>query len=1059
MTGVDFNNRLYEDERLNIITYEYFYNGAGVGIGDINNDGLPDLFFAANMENCRLYLNKGGFHFEDITQKAGIKTLGKWAQGVSMVDINADGLLDIYVSFSGPYPAGQRKNMFFINQGDLTFSDKAEEMGLADTAHTTQALFWDYDRDGDLDAYLVNNTTDETGPNVIRPKRIHCENPNTDKLYKNENGKFIDLSREAGICYEGYGLGVSTADFNRDGYPDLYITNDYLSNDLLFINNRNGTFSEKAAAVFSHTSYSAMGHDIGDINRDGWEDVIAVDMLPPGNLRRKLMFNSAGYDRHRSEIQAGYFPQYVRNTLQLNQGLRPDSLPVMNEVGMMAGIHSTDWSWSALLGDFDQDGWEDLFISNGYPRDITNLDFVSYKANEIMRATQQPNLYGKLYESLQKVPGAHLPNYFFQNRKGTSFKDLSRESGISLPSYSTGAAYGDLDLDGDLDLVINNTYELAHMYENRSPSSNYLKIRLSGPDGNPHAFGASLRLFISDSSIYRSQRVVRGYLSSVDPIVHAGLGKAQLVDSMQVVWPDGTFSTYYSIESKQTLDIRYGDKAHKPFKPLHGTLPKALFKDISRTSGIDFLHEEKSYPDFKIQSLLQKKYSQQGPPICTGDINQDGLEDFYIGGAFQQSGRLYIQQADATFRNRALSDGEKNEEDTDACFFDADGDKDLDLYVVSGGNEFEENSRFYQDRLYLNDGKGNFSLSPKSLPVETQSGSCVAPGDFDGDGDLDLFIGSALTPGKYPKFPKSLLFENREGRFVDVSNLLPPPVGMISDAKWADLDKDGLAELIIAGEWTPICIYSFKDGVFIRQDRNWIPAKTLGWWNSLETADMDGDGDIDILAGNIGLNVPYATSPDKPVCLYIGDYNKDGTEEGVICAYLQGSQYPIHFRDDAMQQIFAIKKKYPTYTLYAEARWEDMFPGQSRDTLIADTFESLYLENLGNGSFRINALPYAAQQGPIQDFLVGEFTGDQYLDVFVAGGDYGAETHTGNYDALKGLLLKGDGRGRWKALTIAQSGIYIPGDTRTLALLRVNPGKSWILAGVNGEKTVIFERQ
>ena len=823
VTGIDFTNQLYEDEDLNIITFEYFYNGAGVGIGDINNDGLQDIFFSGNMVSNRLYLNKGDMRFEDITKKSGLRTLGKWATGVAMVDINLDGWLDIYVCYAGPFGNPQRRaNELYINNGNNTFTEKADAYGLGDTGHSVQAAFFDYDRDGDLDVYILTNTTDETGPNIIRPKRLKGEMINTDRLYRNNGDRtFSDVSVEAGITIEGYGLGVSICDLNSDGWPDIFVSNDYLSNDLLYINNKDGTFTDRADQYLKHTSYSAMGNDVSDFNNDGLVDIIEVDMLPPDNKRQKLMLGATNYDRYRSEIRYGYSPQFMRNTLQLNRGPDANGDPCFSEIGQLSGIHATDWSWSALFADMDNDGWKDLLVTNGYPRDITNRDFASYKAQEFVHEGYNESVKKKLLKAVESLEGAHIPHYIFRNNGDLTFSDQSVQWGFTQPFYSTGAAYADLDNDGDLDYVTNNTNTPASIYKNHATEmsdNHFLRVSLEGSPTNRAGYGAKLFFFSgSDTLQYFEQSPYRGFQSSVDQQVHVGLGKLTRLDSLRIVWPDQRYQKLENVAVDRQITLKWNDAERDTFPGVQSDRSryKAMFSPANDSRKIQYHHKETEYADFKIEPLLPHKYSENGPGVAVGDINGDALEDFFVGGAYNQSGQFFIQQKDGRFLSKGFTKERKYEEDMGALLFDADNDKDNDLYIVSGGNEFESGSPYYQHRLYFNDGKGNFKLNNSALPEMTSSGSCVIAADLEKDGDLDLFVGGRLTPHAYPQPGQSYILENNSGVFTDATDKIAPGlknIGMVTAGLWTDVNNDDQVDLIIVGEWMPITLYLNNGG-------------------------------------------------------------------------------------------------------------------------------------------------------------------------------------------------------------------------------------------------------
>lgn len=1053
-TGVAFNNRLLEDAQLNILTFEYFNNGAGVGAGDFDRDGRVDLFFAGNMEACRLYLNRGDFTFVDQTAAAGIDTRGRWVNGVAVVDLNADGWLDIYLSCAGPYPPERRANLLYINQGNGQFIEQAQAYGLADTGHTTQAVFFDYDRDGDLDAYLLTNSMEEDlGPNVIRPKRTQGQNPNTDRLFRNDGGWFTNVSSLAGILTEGYGLGVSVNDFNLDGWPDIYVSNDYVSNDLLWMNQGDGTFRDMAAQLLDHTSYSAMGNDVGDYNNDGWPDIVAVDMLPPDHLRRKLMLGGSNYDRFRSEIRSGYSPQFVRNTLQLHRGLNPAGEPSFSEVGHLAGIAATDWSWSPLWGDLDHDGWQDLLITNGYPHDITNLDFATFKKPQLFAQGQDPGLAQRAWHALQNVPGAYLPNFIFRNKGNLQFEEVSRRWGFTQPAYSHGALLADLDNDGDLDYVVNNYGAPAFIYANRSErlGRHFLRVQLEGLGGNRQALGATVKLYQGQQQQTRYVQAIRGYLSSVETTVHFGFAQATPIDSVVVIWPNQQVQVWRGVAPDQLLTCRQDASSARrqtPAKSANRCLTEATVE-----TGLNHQHLDPQFTDFKIQPLLLREYCQQGPPLASGDFNADGRADFFVGGAYRQSGQIFLQTPTGRFKGFALDPPDKKNEDTGATAFDADGDGDLDLYVCSGGSEFPNQAAEYQDRLYYNNGQGRFTLAPPGvLPPLTSSTSTVAAADWDRDGDLDLFVGGRIVPTAYAAIPRSYLLENRGGRFVSVTQQLQPALGAwgrVTAAQWGDLNGDGWPDLVVTGEWQATQIF------YNRQGKKLDPAAAgdflgngVGWWNALLLHDLDQDGDLDLLLGNEGLNHEFAQTAQS-LCLHTGDFDDNGRPDALFSQVLLGQRAPVHFRDDLLAWFPFLRKHYPDYQTYASTTWTELEKHLARSKTASrcvEEWRSGWAENQ-QGRWVFHPWPMLAQLAPIQAMVVADFDGDQLLDVLCGGNDYGRNPFWGYQDAGKGLILQqGPAAGQFVA---SSYGVPLAGPVRSLLPLTRAGGDNGILVGVN----------
>ena len=1079
-TGVAFANTLREDDSVyNVIDFDYLYNGGGVAIADVNNDGLLDIYFAGNMVSSRLYLNRGHFRFQDVTEAAGVGT-HVWVRGVTVVDINQDGLPDLYLSVGGP-DSTRRGNLLFVNQGPdkngtPRFVEEARRFGIADSGYNTHAAFLDYDRDGDLDLYVLRNALESHNRNRIRPKVGDGQAPSTDRLYRNNgDGTFTDVSRQAGILAEGYGLGVAVTDLNRDGWPDVYVANDFLSNDLVWINNRDGTFTNRAAAYLKHQSFSAMGVDVADINNDGLVDIIVLDMLPPDNLRRKLMFAGETYDQFEMTRRLGYEPEYVRNTLQLNNGAGPDGHPSFSEIGQLAGVDATDWSWAPLLADYDNDGWKDLFVTNGYPRDVTNLDYLAFVQQVSPAYLPAPGGQGlererkqRLLEWLRQRPGRELSNYVFKNNGDLTFGDRTKAWGLDVPSYSTGAAYADLDNDGDLDLVVNNLDGPAFVFENKAerlPSHNFLRFAFRGPPGNRDGYGAQMTIYTGPTRQYLEFNPTRGYLSTVEPFLHFGLGALRTVDSAVVHWPDGACHVLRHVAANQVLTVD-----HRDAKPCLAAPPQApdtrLFRAVTTSHGLAFRHEARVVPDFKVTPLLPHTFSQGGPGLAVGDVDGDGREDVYVGTDRGHEKAIYLQVSPGRFARRVLPGG-KDWQDMGALFFDADGDGDNDLGVVSGGSFITLDSTTFQARLYVNDGHGRFALAPGALPGIVTSGSAVVAADYDGDGKLDLFIGGRVMPGKYPLPPRSYVLHNdtRPGgpvRFNDVTDGVAPGlshVGLVSSALWTDFDQDGKVDLIVVGEWMPITFFKNAGDHFVDVTRSTGLGATDGWWNSIVAGDFNHDGRPDYIVGNLGLNTKYRASEREPVRVYGADFDENGTVDPVLSYSLQGTNYPAASRDLMIDQMGGMKGRFPRYSDYAQATLEGTLSRAERKRAYgaqAVTFASAYLGNLGSGKFVLRPLPLAAQVAPIFGMLAGDYDGDGNLDVLLVGNSHAVDTQTGWDDASIGAVLLGNGQGQFRYVSGAASGFYVDGDAKAVAELVLDDTHSLVLVTQNDDSLKVF---
>ncbi|MBO0939799.1 VCBS repeat-containing protein [Fibrella sp. HMF5335] len=1139
-TGIHFANTIAENDTLNVLDFEYIYNGGGVAVGDVDNDGKPDVFFTGNQVSSRLYLNKsqtGGadttdqnrgdepLRFLDITEAAGVRTK-LWCTGVSMVDINADGWLDIYVCTISPKRGQTAPNLFFINQGkdasgQVHFREMAHEMGLDDRGYSTQAAFFDYDRDGDLDCYLLTNALEAYNRNQPRGSVRDGSGKSTDRLYRNEGGRqegkngeqevktatqmadqprdpsshspssflpsFKDVSHEAGITIEGWGLGVAIADINRDGWPDVYCANDFQSNDLLWINNQDGTFTNRYAEYIKHGSYNAMGVDVADLNNDGRLDLMTLDMMPEDNRRQKSMFGTHNPDRFQMGLDRGYAPQYVRNALQLNQG--PDSRghTSFSEVGQLAGVYCTDWSWSTLMADFDNDGHRDIFITNGYPKDITDLDFVAYNSQyKTSYFNTDSETDKETREKMTELIGVKKSNFMFRNTGKNSseppvFEDITQAWGLNIPSFSNGAAYADFDGDGDLDIVVNNIDDEAFVYQNKASEKrksgseakeqgHYLRLNLVGEGLNSAALGASVELTFGQQKQAIDNSPYRGYKSTVEPTLHIGLGAARQVDTLTVRWLNGYVTQLTNVRADQVLTLRQADAKTKytPQSALVGSF--GLFTELTGPANpLPFVQEENNFVDFKEQVLLPHRLSQGGPALAVGDVDGNGTDDVFVGGAAHKTSGLFRQLQPGKFTSTTLTGTgvRKFAEDMGALFFDADNDGQLDLYVVSGGNEYPADNIAYQDRLYHNRGRGQLQPDSAALPNTRGSGSCVVAADYDRDGDLDLFVGGRTTPRKYPLPGRSYLLRNdsKPGhpRFTDVTDQVAPGLancGMVTAALWTDTNNDTHPDLLLVGEWMAPTLFENRNNRLKRVDS--ALTTQVGWWNSLVGGDFDNDGDIDYVAGNLGKNSRFQASAAEPVSIYAKDYDQNNTLDPVMCLYIQGKCYPTHPRDQLAEQVPGLKKRFPTYADYGNMTFDKVLTDEERAgayVVNATNLTSSYIENRGNNQFAIRPLPAMAQITTVQGILVGDYNTDGQLDVLLVGNAYDTDTQVGRYDAGKGLLLCGNGKGGFRPQTMLQSGFCADRNARSLVEVATSPGQSLLLVGNNSDTLQTFRRR
>ncbi len=1066
---IHFINKITPDDSLNAFTFTNFYNGSGVGVGDFNHDSLPDLFFAANQVSSRLYINEGNnngepFKFQDLTEAAGVTT-DRWCTGVSIVDINQDGWDDIYLSVAAHKTFKNSRNLLFINQKtkNPTFKEEAAKYGLDFAGFTTQTAFFDYDLDGDLDAFLLNTAPDLQSPNNLRPAINDGRYPSTDRLFRNEgkakNGQitFRDVSKEAGIRYEGLGLGVVVSDLNDDGYPDIYCSNDFITSDIFYLNNQNGTFHNVIAAAMAHTSLYGMGVDAADLTNDGRTDILQMDMLPEDNFRQKQMLAGQDYDRKEMSVSPryNYQMQYMRNTLQVNLGNDPvTGTPEFSEMGLLAGIARTDWSWATLLADLDNDGRKDVFITNGYRKNITDRDFIS-QAGEFDNFGSDEARLKKRDELLSKVPEIKLRNYAYRNAGNYQFENVSKIWGLDEASYANGAVWADLDQDGDLDLIVNNIDSEASIFQNKTnekPDAHYLNFKLNGPAINLDGLGGRVTIWVKGQPQQVENYPVRGYASSVESGVHFGLGKNTKVDSARVEWPGGTAQLVRGLMANQRIVVNYQDA--EPYEK-SSERSEPFFTETGVT-GIDYQHYEGDYVDFKQTATLPKMLSRSGFPIVVGEVNGDGLDDFFVGGAYRGSAsRLYLQEARGNFRTVTFPDS-NDKETTNAVFLDADRDGDKDLLVVYGSNERPLSAEgAYQPQLFLNDGKGNFTKAqPNALPKFAVSASSVVAFDYDRDGDTDLFVAGRQVPGRYPLPARSYLLRNdSEGasiRFTDVSGkegkAMSEP-GMVCEAISTNLNGDAFPDLILVGEWMPIKMFvNTKGKGFVPYDVDQF-AQTSGWWNCIVTADLDGDGDQDFIVGNEGLNSFYQASPSRPIHIVAKDFNDDGSFDPIMGHYIGDKMYPAHPRDAINQQVIQFRKKFQSYGIYAKMTFDDLFSKEElKDAYQGEVqrLESIVLLNEGNGNFTIKPLPKISQQSPIFGIVPYDYNQDGYPDLVLSGNFYPNEVHEGRQDASHGLLLLGDGRGNF--IPVNQNGLNLKGDARTSRLLKTPQGLLLITA-------------
>lgn len=1076
-SDITFNNQIVETDSFNILTSEYIFNGGGVAVGDFNNDGKPDLFFSGNQVTNKLYLNEGDFRFKDVTEISGVEASDKWKTGAAVIDINNDSLLDIYICAAMYASPDEKANILFVNQGIdengiPIFKEMANEYGIADTGNSMNAAFIDYNKDGFLDLYVLNNVDIHVLPANYREKITDGSSLSNDRLYRNNgDNTFTDVTMEAGITIEGYGLGVAVSDLNYDGWPDIYVSNDYLSNDILYINNGDGTFTDRIGQFVKHQSKFSMGSDIADFNNDGFLDILTLDMLGETNYRLKTTIKESRYNDYYMNDKFGYDYQYMRNMLHMGQG---PNMPY-SEIGLMAGIAKTDWSWSPLFVDADNDGLKDLLITNGFPRDITDLDFGEFHFN--VRKYLRPS------QILDSIPVVKIPNYAYKNEGNGQFKDVGKEWGLDIPSFSNGAAFADLDADGDLDYIVNNINDEAFLFKNNSEirnkgDNNFIQLDLKGPVSNPAGLGTKIAIRFEDGSFqYYEHQLNRGYLSTVQDIVHFGLGAHRTIASLEVLWTDGKSQTLKDLQSNQTVNIKYSEAASSGTRtlafPLAPKESRPIYKEVSGQIGIDYVHEEQDKVDFNVQRTMPHKLTQNGPCIAKGDINGDGHEDFIIGSSSGHSPMIFFQDSSGSFIDQPLFLDEKNKEheETSIALFDLDNDGDLDMYLVSGSNEFDLGSPYYTDRLMINEGNGNFRLSTDKMPRINSSGSVVRAEDFDGDGYVDLFVGGRTPFSQYPMPENSYLLKNEKGILVDVTETYCKALrnpGMVTDAKWADLDQDNLKDLILVGEFMPITIFmNRKDRFQLMEDTG--VQQLSGWWECVLVEDFDNDGDVDIIAGNLGTNNLYRPTGERPVTMLVKDFDKNGAIDPIMFAYFKGDfenstyePYPVNFWGDLIGQSPLFRKKFDYFKDYAKATKNTLFTTEELEgahELMANHDQTSYFRNNGTGQFSIGELPWQTQSAPIKCMITTHSDTDASTNVLMIGNDFGNEVFIGRYDAFNGGILIGDSKGSFEFKNAEDSGFKVTGDGKDMILVERAGGKEpYVVVTQNRGKVLVFSK-
>jgi len=1059
-TGISFANQLVENDSLNYFTYPYLYMGGGVSAGDINNDGLVDLYFTGNKVPNRLYLNKGNLQFEDISKSAGLAGDSRWYTGVTMADVNSDGFLDIYCSVGGLF--GPKENQLFINNGDNTFTEKAHDYNLADAGNSVQTTFFDYDLDGDLDVYVANYppTNFKVSNSYYLFKKQNAKDIETDHLYRNDGDLFTEVTDAAKLRSFGLSLSATVSDINKDGWPDLYVSNDFSTPDLFYINNQDGTFSEQVKATTGNTSFYGMGVDISDINNDGMLDIFQVDMSAEDNRRSKANMAGMNPELFWTTVNSGFHFQYMQNSLQLNNGmLGEDGLPHFSNISRLSGVSSTDWSWGPIIADFDNDGWKDIFVANGSRREINNKDYFNKIKNKKLTDSV-------LLDLSLAIPSEKIDNYIFKNNGDLTFERVNKKWGVEYKGFSNGCVYADLDNDGDLEIITNNLDDVACIFNNTSSEyNNYISLTFKGSPKNP--FGLGVKVAVQTDSLLQFQELTlsRGFQSSVAPDLHFGIGSADQIKNINIQWPDGKSQTLKNVPRNQSLTILYNEAVEGNNKEPE-MAAKLFSSNVDTAKVVKHGHIENYYDDFRKEVLLPHKTSMFGPCIAVGDLNGDSLDDFMISGSADNEAGLFFQTANG-FEKQSVAAivRDKSYEDMGLHFFDVEGDGDLDIYVVSGGNEFEYNSPALQDRLYINDGQGDFSKSSTALPQMMTSGSRVHSFDYDKDGDLDLFVGGRLVPGSYPLPADSYLLQNQSTpgnpKFVNATDEVAPAlskIGLVTDAVWTDYDQDGWQDLIVVGEWMPITILNNNKGKFENVTSDFNLDTSNGWWFGINQGDFDDDGDMDYIVGNLGLNYKYQAKGEETFDIYFNDFDENSTGDIVLSYFNDGEKFPVRGRQCSSQQIPTIKYKFKDYESFSTATVADVYTQEYLDKSLhyqVKSFASIYLENI-NGQFISHELPLSAQLSSINQILIDDYNKDGHLDAIIAGNLYSSEVETPRNDASVGLFLAGNGKGSFDPWSPSKSGFKADGDVKDLAEIVVG-GSTYVIAAKNSDYLQFIE--